>query len=337
MAARSVRQWPPMSSARPLSIVIPTFNTAAMTLSCCRAAMAAAPDAEILVADDASTDGTAELLRAEVPEIVTVRLETNRRFAGAANVGVAASTGRIVLLLNTDAVLDRTALEALLAAFREDEQLGIAGARLVHPDGTPQWSGGPLPTLLWLAVMVNGSARFFPRRRSPTRETASVAWVSGAAMAFRRETWEAAGPFRESYLFYAQDLEFCARAGAKGWGVRIVENARVVHGGGATMRRWREVEELPHDPTLLWLDLMTWGRRHYGRTWAQLAFPVVCAAASLRIAMRRLLRSPRSGTEAYAAALRQLLVERKQLTGKSVAAVARHDEPAAGLADSPRP
>lgn len=320
----------------PLSIVIPTFNTAAMTLACCRAAMAAAPDAEILVADDASTDGTAELLRAQAAEVVVVRLDSNRRFAGAANVGVAASGGRVVLLLNSDAILDSAAVAAFLAAFDDDPRLGVAGARLVHPDGTPQWSGGPLPTLLWLMVMVSGSARFRPRRTAK-RGPSAVAWVSGAAMAFRRETWEAAGPFRESYRFYAQDLEFCARARAAGWSVRIVEDARVVHGGGATMREWRDITDLPHDPSLLWLDLLTWGRRHYGRAWAMVALPAVCLAAFARITLRRILRSPRSGTDAYTAALRELLVERKQITGKGIAGVARLDESASRLPDRPRP
>jgi GT2 family glycosyltransferase len=242
----------------------------------------------------------------------------------------------VVLLLNSDAIIDSAAVAALLRAFEDDPRLGIAGARLVHPGGTPQWSGGPLPTLLWLVVMVSGCARFFPRRES-TRGASSVAWVSGAAMAFRRETWEAAGPFRESYRFYAQDLELCARAGHAGWGVRIVEEARVVHGGGATMRRWRGITDLPHDPSLLWLDLLTWGRRHYGRAWAMLALPAICVAALVRIVMRRILRSPRSETAAYAAALRQLLIERQQIAGKSIARVARLDETAPGLADRPRP
>jgi len=319
-----------------LSIVIPTFNTAAMTLACCRAAMAAAPEAEIVVVDDASSDGTAALLRAELPELMVVRLDENRRFAGAANVGLAMSSGRILLLLNSDATLDARSVQALLDAFDADPGLGIAGARLLNADGTPQWSGGPLPTLPWLLVMVTGAARFLPRRRK-SDGSAPVAWVSGAAMAIRREAWEAAGPLRESYRFYAQDLELCARAGKAGWRVRIVEEARVVHAGGATMRNWRDVEELPHDPSLLWLDLMTWGRRHYGRAWSLIAFPAVCTAAFLRIAVRRMLRRPRSATEAYAAALRQLLVEREQLTGKTVGGVTRLDEPPSGVAKSSRP
>src|ERR1700743_1127296 len=92
-----------MSDVPRLSIVIPTFNTAAMTLGCGRAVLAARPErCELIIVDDASTDETPALLRAELPEALTITLAQNRRFSGAANAGVAASRGEIVLLLNSD-------------------------------------------------------------------------------------------------------------------------------------------------------------------------------------------------------------------------------------------
>lgn len=285
-----------------LSVVIPTFNTAALTLAACRSVLAAD---EVIVVDDASSDGTAELLARELPQVRVIRLERNARFAAAANAGVAASRGDVVLLLNSDARVERGALDAIVAVFRNDAQLGIAGAQLLNADGSPQWSGGRVPTLAWLTVLAGGFARFLPRRNGGARNP-NIDWVSGAAMAFRRDVWNAAGPLHEHYRFYAQDLDFCIRARGAGWKVRIVEDARVVHDGGATMRAWRGVAELPHDPSLLWLDLLTWAREHHGRAWSAVARLLMIAAACVRLLL------PGDGKSAYAAALRQLLVEREQ-------------------------
>jgi GT2 family glycosyltransferase len=300
-----------------LSIVIPTYNTAAMTLACCRAAIAAAPpESEVIVVDDGSTDGTCKLLRTEVPEAQLVRLDVNRRFAAAANAGVAASMGKFILLLNSDTLIAPDAPAKLLEAFAADAQLGIAGAQLINADGTPQWSGGPQPALLWLAVMVSGIGHVLPRRKRAS--AGDVVWVSGAAMAVRRSVWNDAGPLNESYRFYAQDLELCIQAQERGWRARVIEDARVVHAGGVTLRRWRDVADLPHDPALLWLDLLAWGRAHNGQIWASAARALMCGAASLRILARRFRelflrgearRLSRSTTAVYSAALRQLFVE----------------------------
>jgi GT2 family glycosyltransferase len=315
----------------PLSIVIPTYNTAAMTLECCRAAIASLPvGGEVIVADDGSTDGTSDLLRATLPAVRIVRLERNRGFGAAANAGVAAAKGAIILLLNSDARIDRDAMTALLDAFAADARLGIAGARLINAGGTPQWSGGPKPSLLWMVVMVSGIASVLARRRRAAAR-GDVDWVSGAAMAFRSAVWNDAGPFNESYRFYAQDLELCIRARERGWQVRLIEDALVVHGGGETLRRSHEIAELPHDPALLWLDLLTWGRAHYGRAWAMCARILMCGSAAFRIAGRSICalflrgdarRLSQSTTAVYAAALRQLVVERKKTAGQNIGRVA---------------
>jgi len=273
-----------------LSVVIPTYDTAAMTLRCVRALLASMPPStEAIVADDGSRDGTAELLAREVPSVRVVRLASNRGFATAANAGVAAATGNIVLLLNSDALVGAGALHALFAAFDADARLGIAGARLLNEDGTPQWSGGRTPTLAWMLGVVSGAgplARLVRRRNAaPSR---AVDWVSGAAMAFRREVWRDAGPLNERFLFYCQDIDFCLSARRAGWNVRIVDDARVVHGLGRTIAATRA---LPHDPERLWSDLLTWGRDAYGRTWAAFARIAFVIAALLRIGAR-IVRSP---------------------------------------------
>lgn len=238
------------------SVVIPTFDTASMTLGCCRAVLASMPSStEVIVVDDGSTDGTAAMMPAGVR---VVRLETNRGFAAAANRGVAEASGELVLLLNSDAVVQAGALQAFVEAFASDARLGVAGAQLLNEDGTSQWSGGPAPTLAWIAAAVSGLGRHAKRfRRNDGPRT--IDWVSGAAMAFRREVWNVAGPLNERYLFYCQDIEFCLRASQAGWNVRVIDDARVVHGLGKTIGG--------QDREKLRRDLLTWGKTHYGRAW----------------------------------------------------------------------
>jgi N-acetylglucosaminyl-diphospho-decaprenol L-rhamnosyltransferase len=242
-----------------LSVVIPTFNTGALTLHACRAVLQSAVDAEIIVVDDASSDGTAALLAREVPGVRVLRREVNGGFAPAANDGVRASQGDFILLLNSDAIVQPDAIAALLRAFDDDARLGIASAQLFDDDGTPQWTGGRTPTLPWMIGAVSGKGHWLRALRR-NRGVANLApdWVSGAAMMVRRAVWNDAGPLDERYRFYCQDIDFCLRARERGWRVAIVPESRVTHSRGASIGRSR---------TLLRDDLLEFGRGRYGRAW----------------------------------------------------------------------
>lgn len=306
-----------MAAPLRVSIVVPTFDTASMTLQCCRAAVSALKeDGELIVADDASTDGTALVLDRELPFVRVVRREARGGFSAAVNAGVAVASGELILLLNSDAILTADALNALMAAFADDARLGVAGARLRNPDGTAQWSGGRLPTLAWLFVLASGAAQVLPRRSRGLPR--AVDWVSGASMVFRREVWKTAGPFRETFRFYAQDLDFCARAHDAGWAVRIVENASVQHALGGSVRAALP-HALTHDPATLWLDLVAWGRLRHGPFWSGIARWGMIVAGSMRVIARlvrelflrgRAREEARAVTSAYRAAVRQLVIER---------------------------
>lgn len=269
-----------------------------MTLVCCASVVEASPaDAEVIVVDDGSSDDTASRIRDAFPSIVVLRQAVNRGYSASVNVGVATSRGDVVLLLNSDTRVAAGTLDAFLQAFDEDAELGIAGAQLVHADGSPQWSAGPVPTLLWMVVAVSGIALLArPFRRRRKRAGGDVGWVSGAAMAFRRRVWESAGPLREDVRFYAQDLDFCVRARRSGWKVRLLSHVRVEHRHGGTIAR---ASALPYAPDLLWLDLLTWGRGEYGELWARRARRAMLFAAAFRIAARRLFRFDADITAAF--------------------------------------
>jgi GT2 family glycosyltransferase len=96
--------------------------------------------------------------------------------------------------------------------------------------------------------------------------------------------WESAGPLREDFRFYAQDLDFCVRARRLGWGVRLLPQVRVEHRHGATIAKG---SALPYKPELLWPDLLTWGRGEYGDAWARRARRAMIVAAWWRSLWRR--------------------------------------------------
>ena len=269
-----------------LSVIIPTYDTAELTLVCCASVVAALPnDAELIVVDDGSTDATADRIGEAFPSITVLRQATNRGYSAAVNAGVAGSRGDLVLLLNSDTRITTGTLDAYVKAFKDDPELGIAGAQLVNADGSVQWSAGAVPTLLWMVVAVSGIAALARPFRKSRRTGNDVGWVTGAAMAFRRPVWAVAGPLREDFRFYAQDLDFCVRARRTGWKVRLLPHVRVEHRHGGTIAK---ATPLPYAPDLLWLDLLTWGRGEYGEAWARRARPAMIVAAAARIAARRI-------------------------------------------------
>ncbi len=203
-----------------------------------------------------------------------------------------------MLLLNSDTIVSHDALNRFVRAFEDDAQLGVAGAQLTNADGSLQWSAGAVPTMLWMAVAVSGTAALLRPLRRRHRESANgdVGWVSGAAMAFRRQVWDQCGPLREDVRFYAQDLDFCVRARRYGWNVRLLSDARVEHRHGGTIAR---AGALPYAPELLWPDLLAWGRGEYGDRWETRARRAMRFAAALRIAARRLLRADAQVTAAF--------------------------------------
>jgi N-acetylglucosaminyl-diphospho-decaprenol L-rhamnosyltransferase len=266
----------------PLSVVIPTHDTRDLTLRCVGSlAAGGVPGLEIVVVDDGSSDGTAEAIAAAHPDAGVVRLSPAAGFTRAANLGMAQARGDVLLLLNSDTEVAPGAFAPLLAAFARDPRLGAAGAALHYPDGSPQWSGGHAPTLPWLFGLASGLppllARLpFWRRVKPVGAPAgAVDWVTGAAMALRRQAWEEAAGFDEGFRFYGQDLDLCLRLRRAGWKIEIVPGARVLHHHGATIGSRSNLE-------LLWADLLRWARRYRGAGFARRAALALRSGAALR-------------------------------------------------------
>jgi N-acetylglucosaminyl-diphospho-decaprenol L-rhamnosyltransferase len=261
----------------PISVVIPTHNTRELTLACLASLGEAAgaeveAEVEVLLVDDGSVDGTADEVARRWPGVRLLRLARPTGFTHAANHGLAAAAGGVLLLLNSDTEVERGGLGALRARFAAEPGVGVIGGALRYPDGTPQWSGGPAPSLAWLFAQASGlpalAARLPLYRRlrpvSAAHGSAAVAWVTGAAMAIRRAAWESAGPLDERFRFYGQDLDFCLRAGRQSWRIEVLSELRVLHHHGGTIGRRENLE-------LLWTDLLRWAAKTHGSAWARRA------------------------------------------------------------------
>lgn len=282
-----------IASDRALSIVVPTHNTAALTLRCVET-IHDDPDAsrcEIIVVDDGSQDGTATLLAERFPQVRILRNDDALGFSGAANRGLAAAGAPLLWLLNSDTEVSPGTIAAILAAFGQPLAPDILGPGLRYADGTPQWSGGAEPSMLWLFVLTSGVAG--PLRRLPfyralrpltPQGPTAIDWVTGAAMAMRRSTWQTAGPFDTGYGFYAQDLEFCRRAAAAGARIELRPDICVLHHHGASISK--ACERSHQNYPLLWGDLLRWAQRHRGAAWARRARHAMMAGAWLRLAAR---------------------------------------------------
>jgi len=200
----------PCSEPR-VSVIIPVHGKLAYTVTCLRALMqcASAAAVETLVVDDASPDHSARVL-ADVPGL---RLLVNRRnlgFVESCNAGAAAARGEFLLFLNNDTQVTPGWLDALLQCFVERADCGIAGSRLVYPDGRLQEAGA--------LVFADGSCwttgRFEPRDDPAFRYRREVDYVSGAALMIRKETFERVGGFDTHYApaYYEDvDLGFAVR------------------------------------------------------------------------------------------------------------------------------
>ena len=272
-----------------VSVVVVTYEGRELLRRCLSALAGDEPHEatrELIVVDQASTDGTAEWLRAEHPEARLVRLELNVGFGAGNNRGAAAADGRWLLLLNSDCFVDPGAIDELVRFGDARPQTGIVAPRLRFTDGRLQRSCRRFPSpyriateYLYLRKLAPGSAvlnGFYcgdfahdaPRR---------VDWLTGACLLVRRELYERLGGFDESFFMYSEEVDLCRRALDLGFETWFDPAAGATHVWGGTTKR---------DPgpalrenvrsQLRYLD------RHEGRASAEAARGVMLAGLALR-------------------------------------------------------
>ncbi len=211
-----------------LSVIVVSFNTRDLLRKCLASLAAHEPGAQVVVVDNASRDGSADMVRAEFPSATLIELAENAGFAGANNAGLAAADRPFVALFNSDAEVVDDSLSRCVRRLQAEPTLGAVHPRLIGPDGKPQQCRYRFPTLAGVALE---AARLAPRGESRSAND----WLAGTALVVRREALVAAGGGLDAgYFMYWEDCDFSARLVRAGWGLAVEESAAVKHFGGAS-------------------------------------------------------------------------------------------------------
>lgn len=235
-------------SQKPIaSVVIVSFNTRDLLRDCLTALARETDglDIEILLVDNVSRDGSAEMVALEFPLVKLIRSGVNLGFAAANNRAFSQAIGRYVVLLNSDAFLREGALHRAIRHMEHEPEVGIGGAKLVGRDGSWQPSARLFPSLLNDFLSLSGLAARYPTSRffgrfdrtwADPAGACDVDWVPGAFSIIRREALEKIGYFDESFFLYYEEVDLCRRFKNHGYKIRYWPDVAVVHFGGESSK-----------------------------------------------------------------------------------------------------
>ncbi|WP_168200732.1 glycosyltransferase family 2 protein [Allokutzneria sp. NRRL B-24872] len=288
----------------PVLVAVVTYNSSAELPSLFESlpeALAGVPSSRVVVADNASSDGSAELVRRLSPTAEVVETGANLGYAAGVNACLSrAKDGEAVLVLNADVRLEPGSVARLLDGF-EDPGVGVVVPEVRRPSGEPEPTLRRRPTLLRVLgdSVLGHRATAFPllSEEIPVGTDERPDWANGAILLLSPKVWPRIGPWRAELFLYSEEVDYCLRVGAAGWSIRQVSGARAVHRGG-------EVATAP----ALWAQLVTNRVVHAARwnsaTGARCVWGALVLAQLVRLPLRR-------GT--HSAALRALLAGRREL------------------------
>jgi N-acetylglucosaminyl-diphospho-decaprenol L-rhamnosyltransferase len=224
-----------------VSIVIVSFNAAADLERCLNAIGGHPPQAayEVIVVDNDSRDGSAAAARRLGATVIENR--ANVGFARATNIGIRASRGANLLLLNSDTIVPAGAIDRLLELLASRPDVAVLGPRLIDENGRAELSFGRMigPIAEWRQKrLVTGQAHGHPRMAAKveamTRQQRIVDWVSGACLLVRRDDAESVGLLDERYFLYTEDVDFCAAIRGRGRRVLFTPEVEIMHRRGGS-------------------------------------------------------------------------------------------------------
>jgi hypothetical protein len=240
--------WRGCSPVPAVSVIVVTHESA-VDIAACLDSLRRHPPArslEVIVVDNASTDGTAAIVEKDYPEVRLVRSDRRRGFAANCNSGARLARGAILFLLNPDARVTSGSVDALAAYLDTHPLVAVVGPRLVYPDGSPQPSARRFPTPAVTLLRRSPLRLLWPHSEGERRHLmldtefdrpAVVDWLLGAALALRASEYVELGGLDEGYRLYCEDIDLCRRAWEAGGCVVLQPEAVVEHDLSELTRR----------------------------------------------------------------------------------------------------
>lgn len=260
------------------SLIMLSFNTRDLLRKSLSSLQAACQevDAEIIVVDNASHDGSADMVAEEFPQVHLVRAPQNLGFAGGNNLGREKARGEYLILVNSDAFIEPNVLRRGLERMRVNPDVALSGGLLLGRDQRPEPSArlfpSPLNDLLSLTGLASrypGSRFFgrFDRTWADPQQSAQVDWVPGAFCIIRQAALDEIGFFDERFFLYYEEVDLCRRLRKAGWTIWYWPDLQAVHWGGESSKTLSDQTLSSHGRQLtLWRmrSALLYYRKHHG-------------------------------------------------------------------------
>lgn len=270
-----------------LSIIIVSWNTRQLLEKCLESILSnpSCSPSDIWVVDNHSTDESQKMVRERFSTVHLIENSVNVGFARANNQAIEQCTGKYILMLNPDTMVEACALEVLVNFLEENPAAGAVGAKLLNQDGSMQVSSYPWPTIPREILRMFYLNRIFPYTEYPqtkwkTDVAQEVDVIIGACLLVRREVFDRIGYFDEDYFIYTEEVDLCYRIRRAGWRLYWVPQAEVVHIGG------QSTQQVPAEMFLnLYQSKIKYFQKHFGNLAARTYILILVFASLLRIAL----------------------------------------------------
>ncbi len=253
-----------------LSIVIVNWNVRELLRECLHSIQAQRGDLEmeVIIVDSASSDGSQQMVEEEFPWVRLIASDENLGYPRGNNLGITASCGRHVLILNPDTIVLDNALAIMIKYLDDHIDVGVVGPQLLNPDGSVQSSRRRFPSMAtglfestWLQTLAPRAllTRYY-MLNLPDDEENDVDWVTGACLMVPRRIIDHVGLFDEGYFMYSEELDWCRRISDAGWRIVYLPTAQIVHHVGKSSEQAITARHVNFQQAKL-----RYFRKHHGR------------------------------------------------------------------------